>query len=271
MQQLKKDMTLHGTDRSKIEPAATARSRVEQLIAAGSPVALFLDIDGTLLDVALTPSTVHVPPELAELLGTISTRLSGALAIVTGRPIAEADRLLNPLKLTAAGVHGAEIRLSATQDVMSLTPAFDPSLRIDIKTAADSMPGIVMEDKGTGIALHYRLAPELRDSLLLTLETLIPKYPGQFTICEGRKVVEVLPVGFSKGRALRQLAALPQFINRIPIMIGDDIADIDAFLVAESMGGFGLKVAGENFSAAEASFSGPAEVLAWLKTFSDGL
>ena len=154
---------------------------------------------------------------------------------------------------------------------MSLTPAFDPGLRIDIKTAAESMPGIVMEDKGTGIALHYRLAPELRDSLLLTLETLTPKYPGQFTICEGRKVVEILPVGFSKGRALRQLAALPQFVNRIPIMIGDDIADLDAFQVAESMDGFGLKVAGENFSEAEASFSGPAEVLAWLKTFSDGL
>ena len=90
-------------------------------------------------------------------------------------------------------------------------------------------------------------------------------------VCEGRKVVEVLPIGFSKGRALRKLAALPKFANRVPIMIGDDIADVDAFRAAEEMGGYGLKVAGENFSNAEASFRGPSEVVSWLKTFSDGL
>ena len=84
-------------------------------------------------------------------------------------------------------------------------------------------------------------------------------------------VVEVLPVGFTKGRALRQLAALPQFADRIPIMVGDDIADIDAFRAAEDMGGFGLKVAGENFTDAEASFRAPDEVLSWLKLFQAGL
>ena len=131
--------------------------------------------------------------------------------------------------------------------------------------AAISMPGVVTEDKGTGIALHYRLAPELRDSLLITLEALIPKYPGQFTICEGRKVIEILPIGFSKGRALRKLASLPDFADRIPVMIGDDIADIDAFRAAEELGGYGLKVAGENFSEEEASFIGPADVLKWLE------
>ena len=126
------------------------------------------------------------------------------------------------------------------------------------------MPGIVTENKGTGIAMHYRLAPELRDSLLITLEALVPKYPGQFSIWEGRKVVEILPVGFSKGRALRTLAGLPEFANRIPVMIGDDIADVGAFHAAEELGGYGLKVAGENFSQKEAAFTGPADVLAWL-------
>jgi len=267
MQQLKDD-TLHGTDRARRERAVQVRGKIEQLVAGRTPIALFLDIDGTLLDVALTPSTVHVPPDLAELLGTLSARLSGALAIITGRPISEADHLLKPLKFAAAGVHGAEMRVSTTAKVEPLTPSFNPELHIDLKAVADAMPGIVMEDKGAGIAMHYRLAPELRDSLLVTLEALIPKYPGQFTLCEGRKVVEILPVGFSKGQALRQLAGFPEFANRVPVMIGDDIADIDAFRAAEALGGYGIKVAGENFADAEAAFNGPADVLAWLKNLS---
>jgi trehalose 6-phosphate phosphatase len=238
-------------------------------MAQGTPLALFLDIDGTILDVALTPSTVHVPPDLADLLAGISTRLSGALAIVTGRPIAEADRLLQPLKPIAAGVHGAEIRLAADGEVRSLTTGFRPELRSEIKALVEGMPGVVLEDKGGGIALHYRLAPEMHSSLLVTLDALKPKYPGQFLVCQGRKVVELLPVGFSKGRALRQLAALPQFTGRVPVMVGDDIADIGAFSVAEDMGGCGLKVAGENFHATESTFLGPQEVLAWLRELKD--
>jgi trehalose 6-phosphate phosphatase len=259
------------TEFSKADRATAVLSRVEGLVAARSPMALFLDIDGTLLDVALTPSTVHVPPGLAELLTSISTRLSGALAIVTGRSIAEADRLLQPWQSVAAGVHGAEMRVSASGPIRSLTPSFDPRLTADIKAAAESIPGTVFEDKGTGIALHYRLAPEVKEPLLETLETLVPKYPGQFMIVGGRKVFEILPIGFSKGRALRQLVALPEFANRVPLMIGDDIADVEAFRVAEDMGGYGLKVAGENFTAAEASFHGPAEVLRWLQVFRDNL
>jgi trehalose 6-phosphate phosphatase len=266
MQELKKDNALHGTGISQLDQATSARRHVERLLLDRTPIGLFLDIDGTLLDVALTPSTVHVPPGLAELLGTLATLLSGALAIVTGRPIAEADELLKPMKFVAAGVHGAEMRTTATGEIKLLSPSFNPTLLNDLRAVAVSMPGIVTEDKGTGIALHYRLAPELRDSLLITLETLIPKYPGQFTICEGRKVVEILPVGFSKGRALRKLASLPDFADRIPLMIGDDIADLDAFRAAEELGGYGLKVAGENFSEDEASFIGPADVLKWLET-----
>jgi trehalose 6-phosphate phosphatase len=271
MQQLKNNETMQESDRSQEERLATTRNNVEQLFADHRPVALFLDIDGTLLDVALTPSTVHVPPGLAELLETLSARLSGAMAIITGRPIAEADELLQPWKFAAAGVHGGEMRATATAKVQSLTPSFNPDLHNDLKTIAGAMPGVVLEDKGAGIAMHYRLVPNLREPLLATLEALIPKYPGQFAICEGRKVVEILPVGFSKGRALRKLTSFPQFSGRIPIMIGDDISDIDAFRAAEALGGYGMKVAGENFPPSEASFSGPQDVLAWLKKQSEAL
>jgi trehalose 6-phosphate phosphatase len=267
MRHLKANTTLDEAEPPPVERATSARRSVEQLLAAQRPVALFLDLDGTLLDVALTPSTVHVPPDLSELLGTISARLSGALAIVTGRTIREADRLLDPLKFAAAGVHGAEMRTSASGRIELQTPSFSPPLTADVRSLVEQIPGIVMEDKGAGIALHYRLAPERHNSLLFALETLVPKYPAQFIVCEGRKVVEILPVGFSKGRALRQLAVLSGFAGRIPIMVGDDIADVDAFRAAEDMGGIGLKVAGENFTDTEASFSGPGEVLDWLRLF----
>lgn len=255
-------------DLSLRDHVGTLRANVERLVAADEPVALYLDVDGTLLDVALTPSTVHIPPGLPELLDALSQRLSGAVAIVTGRPLGEADHLLSPARLVAAGVHGAQMRLSVSGEIESLAPSFDPFLHADIKKIVQDLPGIVFEDKGNGVALHYRLAPERQPALLLMLENLLPKYPNQFAICGGRKVIEILPLGFSKGRALRKLATLPAFANRVPVMIGDDIADVDAFQAAEDLGGFGLKVAGEHFSKEEATFQGPADVLSWLQVLS---
>jgi len=264
-QQLKKGSTSGDTAVSAQERAIAARKTVERLIANAEPVALFLDVDGTLLDVALTPSTVHVPSHLPKLLDEIAERLHGALAIVTGRPLEEVDRLLHPAKFVAAGVHGGQMRFSDKGKIETLTPGFDAALTADLKKMAEGLPGIAYEDKGSGIALHYRLAPELQSSLLMSLEALLPEYPNEFSICEGRKVVEVLPVGFSKGRALRKLATLPAFANRIPVMVGDDIADVDAFRAAEDLGGYGLKVAGKNIAESESSFYGPSEVLDWLQ------
>jgi trehalose 6-phosphate phosphatase len=246
-------------------PRQDLRADVEHLFASNAKLALFLDIDGTLLDVALTPSTVRVPPTLPELLDMLSIRLDGALAIITGRPIAEADKLLSPAKLIAAGVHGAEMRFLPEGVTENLTPAFSAALQEEIKNIVRGLPGVVYEDKGGGVALHYRLAPEYQSSLMMLLDELAPRYPNQFTIWGGRKVVELLPVGFSKGRALRKFVSMPQFADRIPIMIGDDISDVAAFREAEEINGFGLKVAGEHFSKEEASFQGPADVLDWLK------
>jgi trehalose 6-phosphate phosphatase len=247
------------------ERAAAVRAAVENLIASDQPVAIYLDIDGTLLDVALTPSTVHVPTVLPWLIEALSSRLSGAVAIITGRPLAEADRLLQPSKFIGAGVHGGQMRLSIDGKIERLSPSFNPALQADIERIVKELPGVVFEDKGSGIALHYRLVPNLQQPLILLLEALLPLYPDQFKICGGRMVVEVLPVGFSKGSALHRISSLPQFANRTPVMIGDDISDIDAFRAAEELGGFGLKVAGENFSNDEASFGGPADVLGWLQ------
>lgn len=268
MQRLKEVLPRTEAASSLREHAAAARTQIERLLADREPVALFLDIDGTLLDVALTPSTVHVPPVLPALLDALAARLSGALAIITGRQLEEADHLLRPSKFAGAGVHGAQMRLSAGGPIEHLTPSFDAALVGDIQRVVEALPGVVFEDKGSGIALHYRLAPELEEPLRAMLDELVAKHRDQFKVCGGRKVIEILPIGFSKGRALRKLVSLPQFANRTPVMIGDDVSDLDAFRAAEDLGGVGLKVAGENFRAEESSFQGPADVLNWLQRVS---
>jgi trehalose 6-phosphate phosphatase len=265
MQQMRASAEQIGTGVSTRDRAAAMRRNVEKMVSCDEPVALFLDIDGTLLDVALTPSTVHVPPDLPGLLDAVSRRLSGALAIITGRPLAEADNLLKPSKFVGGGVHGGQMRLTPAGNIQRLTPEFDHTLVAELKKIVRDLPGVVFEDKGSGIALHYRLVPDLQQPLMDLLEALLALYPGQFKICGGRKVVEILPIGFSKGRALNRIASLPSFANKTPVMIGDDISDVDAFSAAEDLSGFGLKVAGENFSAEESSFEGPADVLAWLQ------
>lgn len=250
---------------SPTRDAKTLTTRIEDLIIEGRAVALYLDVDGTLLDVALTPSSVHVPPQLAALLTSLSIALDGALAIVTGRQIEDADALLAPFRSSAAGVHGAETRRNAHDAIISLSPKLDEEIAASIRGIVARMPGIMLEDKGSGLTLHYRLAPERRPELLHALRDLLPRHQGQFTLCGGRKVIEVLPVGFSKGRALRHFFDMPPFAGRTPVMIGDDVSDEAAIAAAQSVGGFGLKVAGENFSIEEAHFASPRDVLAWLE------
>lgn len=247
--------------------ASAALARVEGMLHAKAHVSLFLDIDGTLLDIAPTPASIRIPPGLPDILSETSKRLSGALAIVTGRPIAEADEILYPMKFTAAGVHGAELRASPDGDVAPMAPAFDVGLWNDLRLLLSAMPGITIEDKGAAIAVHYRLAPQFEHQLRAGLATLAPKYPEQITLCEGRKVIEILPAGLSKATALQKITSLPRFAQRIPVMIGDDIADIGAFHAAESLGGIGLKVAGESFTEEEASFNSPSRVVEWLSGF----
>ena len=128
MQHLRVEQT--DTSISPRERAAALRANVEKLVSSEEPVAIFLDIDGTLLDVALTPSTVHVPPVLPDLISSLSQRLAGAVAIITGRPLMEADRLLSPSKFIGAGVHGGQMRLAADGEIETLTPSFDPACSI---------------------------------------------------------------------------------------------------------------------------------------------
>lgn len=246
-------------------------------ILAGDPAryALFLDVDGTLLEIAATPEDVIVPAGLAALLRRIAKGLDGALAIITGRQLAEIDALLAPAKLVGAGVHGAELRLTPGGEITAVAAAIPKELIDEITQLAHNWPGVIIEPKGPGLAIHYRQAPTLRPVIEAELAAALAQHRNghgnDLVLSEGRKLFEVVPAGHSKGTALTALAALPQFRNRIPIMIGDDAGDEPAFAAAAQLGGVGLRVAGEHFGQAKVDLEGPQSVVAWLTRFAERL
>ena len=238
--------------------------RVDAVLASPHDWALFLDIDGTLLRMAPTPDAVSVPPELPKVLAALADGLDGALAIVTGRRIAEADRLLAPVKLVASGVHGTELRDApdgAIEMLAKPVPAEVIEMMASVSQIAD---GILVEQKGSGAAVHYRNAPLAQLAIESEVARIIGRSSYDLVLRRGRKVLEAVPSGFSKGQALIDLMAQPPFKGRRPVMIGDDVGDETALKAAEALRGMGLKVAGEHFTLAEADFSGVSEVLSWL-------
>jgi trehalose 6-phosphate phosphatase len=247
------------------ELMAAAQLSPDELLAGDvGRYALFLDCDGTLLDIAPTPNEVRVPDGLVELLVGLSKRLGGALAVLTGRRLAEIDLLLTPARLIGAGVHGAEIRTVAGGPITRVASALPKALVEEVVRRCQALPGIIAEPKGPGLAVHYRLAPFLKDALEAELRGLLTQYADGLVLCPGRKLFEIIPAGHSKGTALETFCALPEFVGRRPIMIGDDMGDIPAFAAAHRLGGAGLRVAGEHFGDQNVELRNPRRVIAWL-------
>ena len=222
--------------------------------------ALFLDLDGTLLDLAETPEKVVRPAGLVEDLSVASDKLDGALAIVTGRPIAIVDQLLRPLKLPAAGQHGAELRLSPKEAAFRLpTAPIDAALRSMVLQAASAFPGVDVEDKGQTLALHYRGAPLAGEPLRRQVAGILADSGNGLDLGQGKLVMEIRDSRYSKGTAVEAFMGEPGFAGRLPIFIGDDETDKDGFAAAERLGGLAWRVGGET-----AAFGGPADVRTWL-------
>lgn len=202
--------------------------------------ALFLDFDGTLVDIAPRPDQVVVTPELLAALGALQGRLAGRLAIVSGRPIAELDRMLAPLVLPAAGVHGMERR--GADGVLRQLPAPDfTEVRTQAHALAARHPGLWVEEKHGALALHYRQAPELQALCVEAMEAAVRTSLG-LLLMEGKMIVEIKAAGVSKGTAIRDFLTEAPFIGFRPLFIGDDTTDEAGFDHVERVGGIGLKV-----------------------------
>ena len=217
--------------------------------------ALFLDLDGTLLDIAPSPDAVVVPPGLVATLDTLTRRLDGALAIVTGRARATADRLLAPLRSAGGFGHGAELR-DATGHIDSM-PAIPATWAQRLARDVAAWPGVILETKPHGIALHHRAAPERRDATRAALLALLRGHDDDFALLPAHMAFEIRPRAATKGRAVRALMRAAPFAARRPVFIGDDVTDEEGMEAARDFGGLGLHV-GRDFT------GGPAQVRAWL-------
>jgi trehalose 6-phosphate phosphatase len=247
---------------------STLLTSPEWLRANAEQWALFIDIDGTLLEMAPTPDAVAVPPGLVPILGGLAQTFGGAVALSTGRRVADADRLFAPLKLVTSGVHGTEVRSSPDSGISMLMPPVSAGLLREVKDVARMSPGILVETKGAGVAVHYRKVPELRPVLEIELGKIAARR-DTIVLRPGRRVLEIIPKGYSKGAGLAWLMRLSPFQGRRPIMIGDDHGDESALQMARNLGGAGLKVAGEYFAPAVADFTGVVSTRAWLAAVAD--
>lgn len=231
-------------------------------------IAILLDVDGTILDIAPTPTSVEVPADLGRALSAVSERVGGALALVSGRPVAELDSIFAPLRLPAIGGHGAELRLNGGPVQRHADP-LDTDLRQALEAIAARHPGVLVEDKGYSIALHYRKVPAQGLSVVHEVKHVCAA-SYLVELLAGKAVIEVKAKGFDKGIAVRALMAHPPFRGRAPIFIGDDRTDEAAFAVVPEFRGQAISV-GRRVPGVADRFDTPADVRRWLERLSDGV
>lgn len=204
--------------------------------------ALLLDFDGTLVEIAQRPEDVDVPPDLPGLIDRLVARFSGAVALVSGRPVAELDRFLAPARFIASGLHGAERRDDLDGPVTRLVaPETLEPIRAGLREAGIEGNGVRIEDKSASIAVHFRAAPEQCEDILRLLHELAAPF-ADLSVLAGKMVAEVKPSAHTKATAVHRIMDLGVFKGRRPLYIGDDVTDEDGMRAASALGGGGVKV-----------------------------
>jgi trehalose 6-phosphate phosphatase len=219
--------------------------------ALDGELAWFLDIDGSLIEIAESPDKVVVPARLSELLHALSERAGGALALVSGRSIANIDRMFAPTRFPAAGQHGLERRTAHGEFLQAdIDPRGLAAARPKLEEFARSHAGVVFEDKGLSLALHFRRAPQFADAARELLASLAQALGWQYHLQAGKCVVELKPAGYSKGTAIEAFTREEPFRSRRPAVIGDDVTDEDGFRYANAAQGVSIRVGEEGESVA---------------------
>ena len=225
--------------------------------------ALFLDFDGTLVEIAPAPSLVRVPAELPHLLDGLSNRLGGAVAVVSGRPLDELARMLAPFAGGIAGTHGLERRCSDGNVRRCRVPPELDSFRPLVAGFAARHDGVLLEDKGGILALHYRRAPSLGARCRALIQRAARASNGALRAVPGKMVIELISWSGGKGRAISDFLVNAPFHGRLPVFIGDDITDEDGFAVVNRLGGVSIHVGG-GATIARHNLAQVGDVLAWL-------
>lgn len=230
--------------------------------------ALFLDVDGTLLEIESHPDDVRAGPRLKGLLEAVTAALGGALALVSGRSIAGLDRIFSPLVLPAAGLHGLE-RRGADGLVHYPKDLADrmSRARAGLMDFVEAHAGLLLEDKGAALALHYRNAPGLAGPAREAMDSARRALGEDFHVQQGKMVLELKPTGEDKGTAIEAFMAEAPFAGRVPVFIGDDVTDEDGFRVVNRLGGHSVRVGPAEHSEARHFVPGVVEVLDGMRNW----
>ena len=233
--------------------------------------AVLLDIDGTLLDLAPTPREVWVPPGLATTLHRLLQKTSGALALVSGRSLNDIDLIFAPELFPAVGGHGAEMRISTDNEAVAThAPPMDKELKGRLAAIAKLSPGILLEDKGYSLALHYRLAPHAEKAIYEAVSLIRAELPNApIEVLPGKCVCEIKHSGFNKASGVLELMTHEPFKGRRPIFIGDDVTDESVFAILPDLRGLAFSV-GRRAQGVAHHFDEPRDVREWLAGLVDG-
>ena len=236
-----------------------------------SRLALFLDVDGTLLDIEDHPAGVRAEPSLVALLTRLSERLGGALSLISGRPVADLDRIFGGSRFAAAGGHGAELRLHPDESVRTTDWSLPAAILERIRVFARSDPGLLLEEKRGGVSLHYRRAPHLEEECTEFVHELLPELEQDFRLIAGKMVFEFAPIEHHKGAAITEMMQHAPFAGRLAVFVGDDVTDEDGFRAVNALGGITIRVGGSRDSDAKYSLSDVAAVRRWLESIAQGV
>jgi trehalose 6-phosphate phosphatase len=250
-----------GDEEGTPETVPVPRSLVPHL----SETAILLDIDGTLLDLMPTPREVWVPPGLAKTLNRLLARTNGALAFVSGRSLNDIDLIFAPEQFPAVGGHGAEMRIDPdSESVAAHAPPLDKELKRRLAAIAHLSPGILLEDKGYSLALHYRLAPHAEKAIYAAVSLIRADLPNApIEILPGKCVCEIKHSGFTKATGVRELMMHEPFKGRRPLFIGDDVTDETVFGIMPDYDGLAFSV-GRRAKGVAGHFDAPSDVREFL-------
>jgi trehalose 6-phosphate phosphatase len=235
------------------------------LVPQLSEIAVLLDIDGTLLELKPTPREVFVPEGLSATLNGLREKTSGALALVSGRSLNDIDLIFAPDQFPAVGGHGAEMRLGSSDEAVAVhAPPLDKELKRRLATIAKLSPGILLEDKGYSLALHYRLAPHAEKAIYEAVSLIRADLPNApIEVLPGKCVCEIKHSGFTKASGVRELMTHEPFKGRRPLFIGDDITDETVFAIMPDFDGLAFSV-GRRAQGVAGHFDSPSDVRNFL-------
>jgi trehalose 6-phosphate phosphatase len=250
-----------GDDEGAPETVPVPRSLVPHL----SETAVLLDIDGTLLDLAPTPREVWVPPGLAKTLNRLLERTNGALALVSGRSLNDIDLIFAPAQFPGVGGHGAEMRITGDSEAVAThAPPMDKELKRRLAAIAKLSPGILLEDKGYSLALHYRLAPHAEKAIYEAVSLIRADLPNApMEVLPGKSVCEIKHSGFTKATGVLELMTHAPFKGRRPFFIGDDVTDESVFAIMPDLDGLAFSV-GRRAKGVAGHFDAPSDVREFL-------